>query len=146
MEKINTINFKGIHYAKSAIFANEIHNGVKPYLINNFPKKTLKDVVESSSIFNDLKDKTDVYISSYTDWNQDPAKGYLRAIFKDPYRQFNHQPDTINLEATGESEETIFEKLKRIANELPIYKILRGDNLFGIVPLSNNTDGFITIG
>lgn len=152
MEKVSKINFNGLYYAKSAIFKDEIKNGVKPYLLDNNPDKSLKDIIENSPIFKDLKDKTDVFISSYIDEDSEIYTRHIRAIFKDPYRKFNNIPDTINVEASGNTNETIFEKLKEIITKLPNYENLRGKNGRGIFSLEENltdknmTDAYITVG
>ena len=141
----NTINFKSLYYTRSAIFANEIRQGVKPHLLDSFPHDRLKNIVETSPIFNDLKTKTDVYISSYTSRNEDSLIGYVRAIFKNPYCENSNEIDSINLEATGDNEAMIFEKLKNIANKLPIYSSYQ----HSISPLpwlflgENGSEGFI---
>ena len=122
MIETNTINFKGLYYTKSAIFASEIRQGVKPYLLDRFPNKLLKNIIETSPIFNDLKTKTDLYISSYISRYEDSLIGYVRAIFKNPYCKKCNEIDSINLEAIGDNEANVFEKLKNIANKLPIYK------------------------
>lgn len=153
MEKLDTINFKGIYYAKSAIFASEIKKGVKPYLIDNCPNELLKDVIENAPIFNDLKNKTDVYISSYVSSESETLTQYtryIRAIFKDPYRKCANNIDTINLEATGQGEADIFKRLKNIASALPIYKEFKHKKFipcFQIFELGENgADGFIQRG
>ena len=145
MSDINTINFKGLYYAKSAIFANEIRKGVKPYLLDPFPNNLLKNVIETSPIFNDLKTKTDVYVSSYTTKNEDSLIGYIRAIFKDPYCKECNKIDAINLEANGDNEAIIFEKLKNIANKLPIYNTfnLNDSPLPWLLLGKNGSDGFV---
>ena len=145
MIEANTINFKGLYYAKSAIFANEIRQGVKPYLLDSFPHEVLKNVVETSSIFNDLKTKTDVYISFYTSKNEDSLIGYIRAIFKNPYSKKHNEIDSINLEATGVNKAMIFEKLKNIANKLPVYSSIQYNNspLPWLFLGENGSEGFI---
>ena len=125
MKNSNAISFKGFYYAKSAIFASEIKRGVKSYMLDLYPNKYLKDIIENSPIFNDLKNKTDVYISSYIGNSADtPQKytGHIRAIFKNPYTKQSDNIDSINLEATDIDEKHIFEKLKNISVSLPIYK------------------------
>lgn len=150
MENNNAINFKGLYYAKSAIFASEIKAGVKPYLIDPHPNKLLQDVVENSPIFKDLKGKTDVYVSSYISSEEETSNKYtryIRAIFKDPYRKQGKRIDTINLQATGEDETAIFQKLKNIASELPIYKNFKYQKFvpgLQILELGENgSEGFI---
>lgn len=151
-EKINIVNFKGIYYAKSAIFASEIRKGVKPYFIDLCPDKLLKDVIENSPIFNDLKNKTDVYVSSYTSKMHDSTKytRYLRAIFKDPYCKNSDRIDSINLKATGEDEATIFEKLKNISAALPNYKTFTDEKFLPRLRMlflgENASDGYIKRG
>ena len=125
MKDWDTISFKGIYYAKSAIFASEIKKGVKPYLLDLNPNKSLKDIIENSPIFIDLKNKTDVYVSSYVDDSVEIPQnytGYIRAIFKNPYNKRADSIDSINLQATDIDEKHIFEKLKNISESLPIYK------------------------
>lgn len=153
MEKVENLSFKGIYYAKSAIFANEIRKGVKPYLIDSHPDRLLKDVIESAPIFNDLKNKTDVYVSSYIDSEQEPSEKYtryIRAIFKDPYRKHGNRIDTINLEATGEEETAIFQQLKNIASALPIYKNFERKKFIPYLQIlylgENGSEGFIQRG
>ena len=125
MEKQNTINFKSIYYTKSAIYASEIRTGVKSYMLDSHPNKQLKDIIENAPIFTDLKNKTDVYISSYIDdCAEMPQKytGYIRAIFKNPYDKHTDSIDSINLQATDIDEKLIFKKLKNIITSLPKYK------------------------
>ncbi len=145
MIETNAINFKSLYYARSAIFANEIRQGVKPYLLDSFPHDRLKNIVETSPIFNDLKTKTDVYISSYTSSNEDSLIGYVRAIFKNPYCENSNEIDSINIEAIGDNEAMIFEKLKNIANKLPIYSTFKhnGSPLPWLLLGKNGSDGFI---
>lgn len=153
MENSNIVNFKGIYYAKSAIFASEIKKGVKPHLLDNCPNKLLKEVIEESSIFNDLKDKTDVYISSYTSETYESKTDYtryIRAIFKDPYRKCANNIDSINLTATGEDEIIIFEKLKKILTALPNYKTFTNEKFIPCLKMlclgENACDGYIKRG
>ena len=125
MKNQDTISFKGIYYTKSAIYASEIKKGVKSYMLDLYPNKPLKDIIENAPIFTDLKNKTDVYVSSYiTDSAETSQKqiGYIRAIFKNPYDKHTDSIDSINLEATDINEKLIFEKLKNIAVSLPNYK------------------------
>ena len=145
MIETDTINFKGLYYAKSAIFANKIRQGVKPHLLDSFPQDRLKNIVETSPIFNDLKTKTDVYISSYTSKNEDSLIGYIRAIFKNPYSQKCNEIDSINIEATGDNEANVFEKLKNIANKLPIYNTFQDKDspLPWLFLGENGSEGFI---
>ena len=145
MIEANTVNFKGLYYAKSAIFANEIRQGVKSYLLDSFPQELLKNVIETSPIFNDLKTKTDVYVSSYTNKNENSLTGYVRAIFKNPYCKNGNEIDSINLEATGDNKAMIFEKLKNIANKLPVYSLIQYNNspLPWLFLGENGSEGFI---
>lgn len=145
MIEANTVNFKGLYYAKSAIFANEIRQGVKSYLLDSFPQELLKNVIETSPIFNDLKTKTDVYVSSYTNKNENSLTGYVRAIFKNPYCKNSNEIDSINLEATGDNKAMIFEKLKNIANKLPVYSLIQYNNspLPWLFLGENGSEGFI---
>ena len=145
MIEANTVNFKGLYYAKSAIFANEIRQGVKSYLLDSFPQELLKNVIETSPIFNDLKTKTDVYVSSYTNKNENSLTGYVRAIFKNPYCKNGNEIDSINLEATGDDKTMIFEKLKNIANKLPVYSLIQYNNspLPWLFLGENGSEGFI---
>ena len=145
MIETNTVNFKGLYYAKSAIFANEIRQGVKSYLLDSFPQELLKNVIETSPIFNDLKTKTDVYVSSYTNKNENSLTGYVRAIFKNPYCKNGNEIDSINLEATGDNKAMIFEKLKNIANKLPVYSLIQYNNspLPWLFLGENGSEGFI---
>lgn len=125
MEKQNTINFKSIYYTKSAIYASEIRRGVKSYMLDLYPNKYLKDIIENSPIFNDLKNKTDVYISSYIDNYADTPQqytGHIRAIFKNPYDKHTDSIDSINLKTTDIDEKLIFKKLKNIITSLPKYE------------------------
>ena len=146
MNKTDTVNFKCLCYAKSAIFANEIRQGVKPHLLEPLPNNLLKNVIETSPIFNDLKSKTDVYISSYTSKSEDSLIGHIRAIFKNPYSKKFKEIDSINLEANANDEIMLYEKLKNIANKLPVYKTF---NEHKILPLrwiflgENGSEGFI---
>lgn len=145
MSGINSVNFRGICYAKSAIFANEIHNGVKPHLLVPNPNELLKNVIETSPIFNDLKTKTDIYVSSYTSKNKDSLVGYIRALFKNPYCKECNEIDSISLVANGNDEVIIFNKLKNIANKLPIYSSFKfNDSSLTWLPLGENgSEGFI---
>ena len=105
----------------------------------------LKNVIETSSIFNDLKTKTDVYVSSYTNKNENSLTGYVRAIFKNPYCKNSNEIDSINLEATGDNKAMIFEKLKNIANKLPVYSLIQYNNspLPWLFLGENGSEGFI---
>lgn len=128
MKNSGAVSFKAIYYTKSAIFASEIKRGVKSYMFDLYPNRYLEDIIENSPIFKDLKNKTDVYVSSYIGNSADtPQKytGHIRAIFKNPYKKQSDNIDSINLEATDIDEKHIFEKLKNISVSLPIYKKFR---------------------
>lgn len=153
MQNSNTVNFKGIYYAKSAIFASDIRKGVKPCLLDSFPNKSLKDIIESSPIFNDLKDKTDVYISSYISDLDEPSTKYarnIRAIFKNPYCKGTNNIDSINLTSTGEDEIIIFKKLKNISTALPVYKNFTKEKFIPYIKMlflgNNGCNGYIKRG
>lgn len=150
MKNTNIMTFKGIYYTKSSIFASEIRKGVKPYLLDSFPDKLLVDVIENSPIFNDLKNKTDVYVSSYTSKTHESTNDYtryIRAIFKDPYRNNANNIDSINITATGDDEIAIFGKLKNILTALPNYKTFTNEKFLPRLKMiflgKNGCDGFI---
>ena len=170
MKKTDTINFNGLYYTKSTIFANEIKKGVKPHLIDYCPSRVLKNIIEESPIFNDLKNKTDVYISSFIDLKNETPLEYtrnVRAIFKDPYRKdpnsvigtkdygttiyeklinIANRIDRIDISVIGKNETIIFEKLRKILTTLPLYKDFK-DKQFNPLRMfylgKDGSDGFI---
>ncbi|MBP3924181.1 hypothetical protein J6E39_02955 [bacterium] len=126
IDRNDNIPFQKIYYTKCQIFDSEmlpIKVNPKHYAIEENPLPIAKDIMKSSKLFRDLDNcGTDMFV--YTDCVPHKGKllGVLSSRFLNPY---TNKVDTLSIQADGFSKETIFEKIKDVADKLPYINELR---------------------
>lgn len=72
----------------------------------------------------------------------------LKAVFKDPYNG-KKTIDELDIQVLGFSKEVIYEKLKRVVDDLPMYNVMKDGKDVGMHCLNSakfsHWDGFFTV-
>lgn len=136
--KVDNISFKGIHYSKIPLHANEIKDMHSlheyPSLIEHNIPQEVKEIMEHAPIFRDLNAAgTDIFVTlgySKADLLNKKSNKILGALMSSFINPYNNTPESLSIFATGLSKQTILEKIKNTAMKLPYYNELK-KNLFG---------------
>lgn len=95
----------------------------KHYAIEDKPLPIAKDIMKSSKLFRDLDNcGTDMFVYTNCAPHKDNLLGVLASTFLNPYTK---KVDTLSIQANGFSKETVFEKIKEVADKLPYINELR---------------------
>ncbi|MBQ4115433.1 hypothetical protein IJD34_08530, partial [bacterium] len=111
--------FQGVYYTRIGLIPAEVRSNWHKhesfdFIIDKATHKLLKEIAENTLFFKNLSEATDVFISTAFNDNKKSTleKGYFHAIFREPTDK--KAVTEINIQSTGLSEETIFEKVKKI--------------------------------
>lgn len=141
--KINTNNnvtFQKTYYTKFPIFSFDmlpIKTNLKHHAIEDKPLAITKEIMKSSKLFRDLDNcGTDMFV--YMDAVPHDGKflGVLSSTFLNPYTK---KADTLSIQADGLNKETIFEKIKEVADKLPYINELK-ENFSGHPAILRTSD------
>lgn len=122
----NNLSFEKIYYTKSQVSDSEmlpIKVNPKHYEIEENPFPIAKDIMKSSKLFRDLDNcGTDIFVYADCVPHKDKFLGVLSSKFFNPYTK---KIDTLSIQADGFSKETVFEKIKDVADKLPYINELK---------------------